>query len=266
MTNNLMTEVLENMRAERAAEATRTRVDGAVTALHGVPAAAEQIVDRLVTELHRVRTADLEKLGTEWRDRENERALAEANEAADRLAEAAATSVRALVEHTRAKTPEDVNAALLAETRQSKAWARHRAFLDGGADPLSLVAEARDAGDVNALLALRAEYPAYAASSARHIMDPAVVARYLDPAIEETAPKDERARLRVERELASGAEGADRAVASMRRQVGTLGNFRQNGQALDMAVRMQYVRDNATVEKPIGQPGEAHDATGSASD
>ncbi|MEU8490044.1 hypothetical protein [Pseudonocardia alni] len=257
MTNSLMSEVLENMRAERAAEATRTRVDGAVTALHGVPAAAEQIVDRLVSELHRVRTADLEKLGTEWRDRENERALAEANAAADRLAEAAAGHIRTVAEFTTAQAgPVDPNVALLAEIRQGKAWDRLRTQLDAGVDALTLIGRARDAADHDALTALRAEYSAYAVGAKRVVVDPAVVDNHLDEAVLATAPKDERARLRVERELASGAEGADRAVASMRRQVGTLGNFRQNGQALNMAVRMQYVRDNATV---VGGPAPASD-------
>ncbi|MBP2370685.1 hypothetical protein [Pseudonocardia parietis] len=250
MTSNLMSQVLDSIAADRAAERVRTRVDGAVDTLRGAPAEAEQVVDRLVRELHRIRTADLERLGTDWRDQQVEKAVADATAAADRLEQSATDSVRAIAEWTRGQSgPVDVNAALLSETRQTKAWNRQRAQLDAGVDALTLVQQAQAAGDHDAVLALRAEYGAYAAAAgqSRHVSDPAVVDRHLDEAVMATAPKGERGRLRVERDLATGAEGAELAVGSLRKQIDRY-TSPGSSRALDHAVRVQDVRANAGVE------------------
>ncbi|RCW38476.1 hypothetical protein DFQ14_12219 [Halopolyspora algeriensis] len=57
--------------------------------------------------------------------------------------------------------PGDVNAQLLAETRQQRAWDRARPMLDNGRTWRSVLAEAEKAGDTDTVQALAAELPAY---------------------------------------------------------------------------------------------------------
>lgn len=56
----------------------------------------------------------------------------------------------------------DVNAQLLREMQESRAWQRTRGQLDGGRPVEELISEAREAGDVPTLRAMAAELPAWA--------------------------------------------------------------------------------------------------------
>ena len=247
--SELKEETIAALRAQRAAEAVRTAVDGALAELDAVPADAEKIRQKLVGDLDAVRQLDLAKVGTDFRDGEVERVANAAGAAAARLRASAQDAARVVVAWREAQpsTAGDVNERLLAEMQEQRAWARLRPQLDAGANVRSLIAAAEDAADVASLSALRAEFPAWASAADAPVPTRAVVSAIAD-AVLATAPKEQRAVLLVDRRLADGTTMADRALASLEAAVSAYGAFVDNPGPLDKAVRVADVRARATVQ------------------
>lgn len=238
----MMEQVLERMRVERAAEATRTGVDDALVTLRGIPADADRVRDQFARDLEQVRQSDLEKKGTEWRDREVERIVDAVGGQVERLRGSAEAAVEAIHEWIASQdTAGDVNERLLAEMQEQRAWTRMRAQLDAGADVSTLIGEARQMGDVRALTALRAEWVAYVATVDRPTGPAGQVLDEVDDALAEVAPKKVRAVLRLSRDTRGAAELAERAVSSLEGRVSAYGAFRDNPEPLKKALRVMEI-------------------------
>ncbi len=234
----IMEDTIETLRARRSAEAVRTAVDAALATLEAVPADADAIRVQLARDLDATRQLDVAKLGTDRRDREIELVTSTAAEAAARL-RTAAEGAAATVLGWRQEQPDtagDSSAQLLAEMQEQRAWARMRAQLDAGTPARTLIEQARQAGDYRSLIALRAEFAAWAVASDAAVNVPAALAMAGD-ALLETAPKEQRALLLVDRGLAGGTAAAERALASLEAAVASYGSFQDGPAPLNKALR-----------------------------
>lgn len=122
---------------------------------------AAQYRDQLAAKLDTIRND--ERLSEQYKTQLTEQARAEYAEHAARL-RSLVTSDRDTLLTTATKLDQptgDVNAQLLAETRQARAWDRARPMLEAGRTWRSLLAEAEKAGDTDTVQALAAELPAY---------------------------------------------------------------------------------------------------------
>lgn len=234
----------------------------AVRALALTPGATADAHDQLVAELNRVSRLSPDEYAPAMIRDLTERAHRKARRLHDEVDGMARTAHDKAACWLDSRPAAPTDEAVLAELREQRAWARHRALLGAGVPAQELIDGARDAGDHHALAALRAELPAYARTSG----NPAVGAGLdvhlaaVDDALGEVLPeaRDQRAAHRLRRDLAEAWPAAERAIESSAAQLGRLADD-PDGAHLRWATRLGDVRENAgrTFRPHAGRTGGA---------